>query len=368
MTAPAQTPSKPASSHKLATFLIIIILILGGALCWQAGVFGQSNPKVALVTSGDTPYWDRVIEGAQDAAKQYDVDLTVIRVKTDPAAQTQAVEDLLKDKWDGIAISPVSPNSQANLLASVAGATTLLTFDSDMPIARRLCFVGTDNYSAGRSVGDLVKSAIPDGGEVILSVGNPDKDNTQRRRQGCIDELLDRATEPMRPADPIDQPLTAQGSKYTISTTLVDGADPAKCTDLATQAMKDHPNVKCFVGLVGYSAPALVKAVQAAGKTSQIKVVGFDVNDDTLADVEAGTVYGTMMQDQYGCGFHAVRILGENARHRFGGLPLFQTHTLGCAAVTKDNVADTRSRLANKQPMAAPSVSAPGGSTTQPTT
>jgi ribose transport system substrate-binding protein len=162
-----------------------------------------------------------------------------------------------------------------------------------------------------------------------------------------IDELLDRPTEPMRPADPVDGSLV--GAKYTIAATLVDGADPQACEKLAVAAIKDHPNVKCFVGLQSYTAPALVKAMQEAGKVDQIKVIGFDVSDDTLANIDAGHIYGTMMQDQYGCGFHTIRILAENARHVSGGLPLFQTLSLGCDAVTKDNVDTARARLAAHQ-------------------
>jgi len=251
-----------------------------------------------------------------------------------------------------MAISPVSPTMEANLLSAVANATTLVTYDSDMPIARRLCFVGTDNYAAGRACGDLVRQAIPSGGEVIVSIPNPDKDNVQRRRQGLIDELLDRSTEPMRTADAVDAPLI--GAHYTIDATLVDSADPGACATLAEAAIKDHPDVKCFVGLQSYSGPALVKALQDANKVDQIKVIGFDVSNDTLANIDAGHIYGTMMQDQYGCGFHAVRILAESARHVTGGLPLFQTLTLGCDAVTKDNIDAARARLAAHQPATQP--------------
>ena len=64
-----------------------------------------------------------------------------------------------------------------------------------------------------------MKEAIPEGGEVIICLGNPDKENTQHRRQGVIDELLDRPAEPNRIPDPLDTPL--KGEKYTIVQTLV---------------------------------------------------------------------------------------------------------------------------------------------------
>ena len=54
--------------------------------------------------------------------------------------------------YDGVAISPNDPPRQASALADIAADTNgnLITFDSDSTVSRRLCFIGTDNYDAGR--------------------------------------------------------------------------------------------------------------------------------------------------------------------------------------------------------------------------
>ena len=331
---------------------IILSLIIAGLLLWHFGVFAGKK-KIAIVTSGDGPYWDLVLAGAQDAAKQYNVDLTISRPKSNPDVQTDEIKKLLGGEYDGIAISPISPSLQTVLLGDVATNTTLLTFDSDVPVSRRLCFVGTDNYAAGRICGEQIRRAVPDGGEVIVSLGNADKDNTQRRRQGLIDELLERNYEPHRTTEAMDGEL--KGPKYTIVATLVDGSDPAKATELAAQALKDHPNVKCFAGLLSYSAPAILEAVDQAKQAGKVQIVGFDVPAKTLDAIEAGQIRSTVMQDQYGCGFHAVRILADNAHKNFGGLPMFQTHSLAIEVVNKDNLTDMRTRLTkHESPAPAP--------------
>ena len=94
-------------------------------------------------------------------------------------------------------------------------------------------------------------------------------ENAQHRRQGVIDELLDRPFEPEHAIDPSDAPL--KGAQYSVVATLIDNADPQAATDLAAKAIKDHPNIKCFVGLNAYSTPALLKALeqtQTVGKIS----------------------------------------------------------------------------------------------------
>ncbi len=53
-------------------------------------------------------------------------------------------------------------------------------------------YIGMDNYAAGRACGELVKQALPDGGEVMLFIGRLEQDNSKYRRQGVIDVLMDR--------------------------------------------------------------------------------------------------------------------------------------------------------------------------------
>src|SRR5436189_5241842 len=117
------------------------------------------------------------------------------------------------------------------MLAEIASKTNLITFDSDTPVAGRLCFIGSDNYDAGRMCGQQIRQALPDGGDVIIAVGSLEKENGQRRRQGVIDELLDRPFDPSHPMDAVDAPL--KGSKYSVVATLVDGIDPQRASAMA---------------------------------------------------------------------------------------------------------------------------------------
>jgi ribose transport system substrate-binding protein len=321
---------------------ILVTLILLGLIAWNLGLFRRS-PRVAIITSGEGHYWDPVETGANRAADDYDVKVTVIRCKSDLLAQLDAIKQAMSDRYDAIAVSPINPSGEATLMADIATRVPLVTLDSDSPVARRVCFVGTDNYDAGRLCGQMVRDTIPGGGEVILALGNADKENTQRRRQGIIDELLQRPFQPDRPSDALDADL--KGGDFTIVATLASGSDADVATDMAVKAIKDHPNVKCCVGLLSFSAPALAKAVEQSGKTGQIKVIGFDVSEDTLAGIQADSIAGTVMQDQYGCGYQTVHMLSDCARGNSGELPIFGKKILPCRIIKKDNVEEARRQL-----------------------
>jgi ribose transport system substrate-binding protein len=137
--------------------------------------------------------------------------------------------------------------------------------------------------------------------------------------------------------DPADS-SALKGPQHTVVTTLVDGNDGAKATELVAAAVKANPNLKCIVGLNAFSTPAVLKALEQAGKLGQIKVVGFDNHPETLAGIEKGHVAATIVQDQFGCGFHTVRILAEAARGDRSGLPMFQRRTLPVEIITSENL------------------------------
>jgi ribose transport system substrate-binding protein len=359
-TAPSDPARPPQRRHGTRVWLLLLLVLAAGAV-WYLVAYDR-KPRIVLITSGDSSFWDPVIAGAQEAARQFDAKLEVDRIKSDPYVQADVIKRRMEQKRvDGIAISPLNASIQANLLADVASRKTLVTLDSDAPVTGRLLFVGTDNYAAGREAGENVRQALPDGGEVIICLGNPDKENTQHRRQGVIDELLERENEPNRTPDALDKPI--KGERYTIVATLVDESNPEKAVQLAAEAVKAHPNVKCFVGLLGYSAPAVVKALEQSGKLGQVKVVGFDVSRETQDGLENGNIHATIMQDQFGCGFHAVRVLAEQARGVKGGLPLYQVHALGYRAIRKDNLADARR---NSQRPMSPGIVVEGGGNVSP--
>jgi ribose transport system substrate-binding protein len=340
-TAPtSDAPVKRRTGLLVALVLIVAVAAAVVVILSATGIL-RSRPRVAIVTAGQTPYWEMVLRGARDSANLHRVSLTTLTPTSDVAAQTESIRSLIGQDYDGVAISVLEPVQQAQALADLGADTPLITYDSDSPVAGRLCFVGTDNYEAGRMAARHIREAIPDGGDVIIAVGSLEKINAQQRRDGLLDELLER-TSPRKGAA-ADTPT--KSGKYTIVATLIDDMDPQKATQLAADAIQKNPGVKCFAGLFAYNAPSILQALQQTGKLGQIKVVGFDVNDQTLSGIESGHIAASIMQDPYSMGYTSVRILGDLARGDKRVIPLFQVLHLGCDSVTQENVATVRNNL-----------------------
>ena len=153
---------------------------------------GDGKPKVAFISNNAFEFWTFAERGAEKAAAEFGVEL-VFKKPSDDSAKTQReiIQDLLNKGYKGIAVSPNDPQNNLNFFKEeVAPKVALVMTDNDLsdPSARK-CYIGTHHYRAGRAAGDLVKQAIPKGGEVAIFVGRMDSTNAVERRQGVLDVL-----------------------------------------------------------------------------------------------------------------------------------------------------------------------------------
>jgi ribose transport system substrate-binding protein len=301
------------------------------------------------VTNGVDSFWVIAEAGAMAGGKMYNADVEVQMPSGGVADQKRIVEDLLTRGVDGIAISPIDADNETSLINEAARRTRVITQDSDAPKSDRLCFIGPDNYEAGRMVGQLVKEAMPQGGQVMIFVGRLGQDNARLRRQGVIDELLDRSHDSTR----FDAPdANLAGPKYSVLGTMTDSFDFARAKGLAEDAMARYPDLGCMVGLFAYNAPKCLEALKRAGKLGQIKVVSFDEQDETLQAIKDGYCQGTVVQNPYKYGTESVRVLAALARGDNSVIPPSKYIDVPARPIRKDNVdafwADLKEKVGNK--------------------
>lgn len=315
MTDQPVSPSRPRSRLPFIAAVVACVAVACGVYLFAR--HGDSSDamrtvRLAIITLNNDAFWDPVIRGAEDAAQEWNVQLTAIRSTPEVETQSKHVRDLLAKGIDGIAISPSNPKLQADLLNEAAEKTVLITFDSDAPDSKRRLFVGTDDYSAGGWAGEEVRDALPDGGAVIVSVGSLEASNARDRRQGLIDTLLGRPFDRARAMDPMDAEL--KGPKYSITATVLDGADVARGKRMIADALKQHPEVKCVVGLWSYSADVVLGGIELAGKAGQVQVIAFDESPETQRGIESGAIHSSILQDQYRIGYESIRVLASSVR------------------------------------------------------
>ena len=328
--------------QKIALSLTLVAAVLAGS-CSK----GSDEIRIAFVTNQIADFWNIAKAGCRDAEK--DLGIKVV-VKMPPEAsvvkQKQIVEDLISSGVKGIAISPLDADNQIAWLDKIAKKVPLITHDSDAPKAKRLCYIGMDNYKAGRMCGELVKEALPGGGAVMLFIGRLEQDNSKHRRQGVIDELLGRPVPESHDKisyDPVDEVI--KGEKYEILDTLTDQGKPEVAKQKAADAINAFPQMKAMVGLFEYNPPACFQALNQAGKLGQIQLIGFDENDVTLQGIKDGTIAGTIVQNPYEYGYQSVKILKDILE----GKPVKDFIDIPPRKITKENVDEYWADLKDKK-------------------
>ncbi len=304
----------------LGLFLASLTVLPG---CWK-----KSNKiKIGFVANNTALFWEYAEAGAKAAAEKYDVEL-YFRSPThpDPGKQKEVIDDLITKGCKGIAVSVIDPENQADYLEEKASKVHLVTVDNDASESGRVCYIGTDNYTAGRAVGKLVKEAMPNSGRVALFVGQIEPINAQQRRDGVLDELSaeKKTFAKIKDGDTQIGQYTIYGQAST-GGPYTDKVDTKIALNNATDVLNKNGGKLsrfCMVGLWAYNPPAILNAVkrndQARGK---VKIVGFDEDDDTIRGIIDGHIHGTVMQQPYKFGYESVRVLAALARGEDPGIP-----------------------------------------------
>ena len=298
---------------------VVLVLSLLGLVVGCVQQKGESaKPHVAIVTNGVAAFWTIAQVGAAEGAEEFDAKVTVHMPAEGISDQKRIVQDLLTLGVDGIAISSIDPDNQIDLINRAAQGAHVITLDSDAPETDRLSFVGMDNYDAGRLCGQLVKEAIPEGGEIMIFVGRLEQDNARRRRQGLIDEVLDRDFR----AGHYDPPGSElRNRRFQIVGTLTDQFDRSKAKANAEDSLSRFPDLAAMVGLFAYNPPLCLEVLKQAGKAGDVAVIAFDEADETLQGIRDGYVHGTVVQDPYNYALESVRVLTSIIRGDHSVIP-----------------------------------------------
>jgi len=311
--------------------LALTLLVAG---CGKQSASSSSAPgaapakklKLAFVTNNSSSFWTIARAGTADAAKELPNVEVDFRIPSSGGAfeQQQILDDLLAKGVDGIAVSPIDPANQTDFLNKVASQTLLVCHDSDAPASKRACYIGTDNTAAGAEAGKLIKEALPQGGKIMLFVGTLDAQNAKERYAGIKQALA--------------------GSKVEIIDVRTDETDRVRAQKNVEDTLVKYPDVAALVGLWSYNGPAIVNAVRGANKAGAVKIICFDEEDDTLAGVADGTIYGTVVQQPYEFGRQAItrmaKYLAGDKDALGGGKQIVPT-----LAIKHDNVAEFSARL-----------------------
>jgi ribose transport system substrate-binding protein len=295
-----------------------------------AGSGPQKPVKLAFVTNNASEFWKIAAAGIRKYEKEGKVQVD-LKMPPDGTTeeQNQLLENLTSQGYDAIAVSAIAPDDQVPVLDQVAAKSKLITFDSDAPKSKRLLYIGTNNYEAGKVLGGEIVKLLPQGGKMAVFVGTLSADNAAQRLKGISDAI--------------------QGHEIEIVDKREDNTDRAKARSNVEDIINAHSDLNLVAGLWSYNGPAIAAAIEALGKKGKVLAAVFDEEEGTLSAIASGVISVTVVQKPFQFGYlsskwmHELAITGEGALQ---AIPPMHVVDTGVETINRANVADFQRNLA----------------------
>lgn len=275
---------------------------------------GVGAEKFALLICNMAhPFFVDMVEGAQAAAKLWNVDVAVFDGRNDPALQLSQMEDAIVAGYDAILLNPT------DMLALVPGVEKaneagipVFTLDRDVIGGVRICYLGTDNIKAAEDGARALLAKLeavnrPKPWRIVHLWGTPGASSAEERKTGVHNVL-----KPLEETKEVE--IVADLTAY---------FDRAKGMKVMEDILATTTNIDAVI--VGNDEMALgaLEALKAAklkvGEPDGVLIMGFDAIPDAVEAVKRGDFIGTVAQAPYLMGYWGVEAA---ARHlRVGWLP-----------------------------------------------
>jgi ribose transport system substrate-binding protein len=298
---------------------LIAVPILFGIGCTQqpstSPTPGSSSPAksgepktagtigVSLLTL-DNPFFKVIGDHIAAEGKLHGYDTLVVSAEKDVAKQGNQIKDFIVKKVSAIVLSPCDSKSIVPVIQE-ANAAGIPVFTVDIPCnepgVKIVTQVATDNYGGGKEAARAMIEALSPSGGKIAVIHFKQAESCQLRVKG-FREMIDAHNAGTDPKIEIVAELEGGGAK-----------------DIGYKAAEDalqaHPDLRGIFAINDPSALGARGALEKAGKTEQVTIIGFDGQPEGKQAIRDGKIYADPIQfpDKMG-----IQIVDAIIRHSKG--------------------------------------------------
>ncbi|QAY74383.1 BMP family ABC transporter substrate-binding protein [Agromyces protaetiae] len=283
------------------------------------------KPYIALISKGfQHQFWQAVKAGAEQAAEEFDVEITFEGPDTeaDVDQQIQMLQTALDKSPSAIGFAALDSQAAGPLLQQAKDSNIpVIAFDSGVDSDIPLTTASTDNLAAAAEAAKHMVEAIGGEGKVAIVAHDQTSVTGVQRRDGFVDYI----------------------EKNAPNVEIVDiqygGGDQAKSADLAKAIIAANPDLKGIYGTNEGSAIGVVQAVkELAIDPANLAVVGFDSGKAQMDAIRDGLMLGAITQNPVGIGYETVKA----AVQAINGETLPKTIDTGFYWYDKSNIDDDK--------------------------
>jgi erythritol transport system substrate-binding protein len=305
---------------------LMITTVACGSDSKESDSSGGSDKKggtIAIITvDPSNPYWKAEVDTAKAAAEKLGYKTTTAAHNNKPDEQNTMIETAINDKVAGILLDPAGADES---IAAVQKAV-----DADIPVVlinAEISKTGlaksqiVSNNAQGATVGaEEWAKAMNYKGTYVELFGNPSDNNAQVRSDGY-------------------KQVIGQYPDLKVVGKEIANWDRQEGQDKMEALLSKNPDVQGVIAGNDEMALGAINALKEAGKLKNVKVLGFDGNQDAVNAVKSGEMVATVLQPIVTGTEKAIEQLDSAVRTGKTGVDE-EKQAIDCVLITKEN-ADT---------------------------
>lgn len=313
---------------KMTVLLVLALAMLAG--CAQGGNEEQNQganegeKEEQLVigfmnTNLSNEFQVAMLDAAREAAKDLNIKLVEQDGQGDATRQVSQMEQLISQKVDAIVMAPYDKDACAPAVtkAKDAGIPLIIVNSTVINMDLATSYVGSDDKVAGIMAMEELAKAIDHKGKIMMIRGPIGNSAEVGRTEGVLETLESNPDIEIVVDEPADW-------------------DREKAMKLMENKLQSGVEVVGILAQNDEMAIGAQKAVEAAGKQDEIKVIGIDAIPDALVAVEEGKLIGTIFQDAVSQATKALEVAVAAAK----GEEVEKEYMVPFKLVTKENVSE----------------------------
>ncbi len=278
---------------------------------------GNSVEIIAITKAMNSLHWQSVSDGMQQAAEEYNINLTVLWPEEESKAETQnrILANAVEMEPDILLLAPCNAAEAGKQIEAAAEKGIEIVYIDEEPEGLEgVSYVGSDNYYAGVLAARSLAEVLQEGSDVAVISGSQDQVAHSKRTAGFADTISNETS--LNYVNVTEVPDCSQiGGQQAMSELL--------------KEYEDLDGIFCTNALMVMGA---AEQCQTANRTD-IQLVGMDSQSDAMNAVKEGTILAMVSQNGYEIGFRAV----ENSVLQLRGESVEKITYIDNSLITREN-------------------------------
>ncbi len=265
-----------------------IVRELGYQQNMAASLLVRSKKPIKLgiyIQSLDSPFMQCVLEELEHIRPEIRKKGAEFIVKSSKAIdlkeQLNALHEFQEEGVSGIALTPIENSQITELVNNLADQNIpVVTFNSDLPTSRRMCYVGQDSYLSGRTCAGLMNILLNGQGQVMIIAGHLSNLSHTRRLDGFCSEAYTSC--PGISVLPLERSNDYDAAAY----------------EITKRRLLEDSNID-GIYIVSNGQGGVCRAIRELNLQHKIKLVCHDITPETVQNLANDTIDFLIDQDAH---------------------------------------------------------------------